>query len=796
MTSEWKHWLNWEESYSLTKFKYLAYIGVVALSALPITGHFFDSFASDFLKGFSGLILSLLIMVFGISITRLQIGYARQLHRQKEQSEQFMQRAGVGVTMVNTNHEIVYANPQILNLFGEVVGRKCHEAFRWELKPCAWCKLDKVINEKTRVQTETRKITREGEERWFYITSTPILDRHEKVMGMLNISTDINEKKLLEFELAKKQAALEASERKYKNFMENAADAIMITDPAGCLIEASKQLYQLLGINEQESQDAKVLENMAYGADEVQKLSSNSQAMIKDGCPREFELRLQRKDGNVHDLEVRAIPILAEGEASWMQFIMRDITERKRQEFEKNLMLSISKAIKDAPNLQDLLDQALKGICAIMEVPIAAIFLKDPRQPQLQLAAQVGRSPEAIKHLARITINGSANNIASRTAILNKPIVVSDVRQLKLNHQMKQKIDLLGVSSLICMPMVMEDKLHGVIQIATRDTKFFDQEKINILTQMANELAVGIARQRLRDALEESNRQLLKKHKELENATMQLRQSEKMASIGQLAAGIAHEINNPMGFINANLSVLDEYRKDLQETFNSYETTLGNYASEDTAHKHEPDLAALKVRKEQVDIKGLFEDFAALIKESREGAERVKRIIINLKEFSHPDKGVIKLADLNAGLESTLNIVWNELKYKSELKKEYGEIPKVLCYPQELNQVFMNILVNAAQAITSKGEIKLKTWAENSHVFVQISDTGAGISAENLTKIFDPFFTTKDVGKGTGLGLSISYGIIKKHNGEIKVESEVGTGSSFTITLPVAGPELQKAAGK
>ena len=222
---------------------------------------------------------------------------------------------------------------------------------------------------------------------------------------------------------------------------------------------------------------------------------------------------------------------------------------------------------------------------------------------------------------------------------------------LKLDHQMKQKIDLLGVLPFIRMPMVMEDKLHGVIQIATRDTKFFDQEKINILTQMANELAVGIARQRLRDALEESNRQLLKKHKELENATMQLLQSEKMASIGQLAAGIAHEINNPMGFINANLSVLDEYRKDLQETFNSYETTLGNYASEDTAHKHEPDLAALKVRKEQVDIKGLFEDFAALIKESREGAERVKRIIINLKEFSHPDKGVIELADLNAGLE-------------------------------------------------------------------------------------------------------------------------------------------------
>jgi PAS domain S-box-containing protein len=792
---EWQRWIGWEESYSLTKAKYLAYFGVVALSALPIAGHFFEDFDNSLFRGFSNLALSGMILAFGIGITKLQIGYARQLHRQKEQSDRFMQQAGVGVTMLNQDHEIVFANPLMTDLYGEILGRKCHQVFRWQSDPCPDCKLQKAFKDKTQVQMEVKNVTRQGQERWFYTILTPIFDRRDQVIGVLQISTDITGKKELEFELAKKRVALEASEYKYRNFMANAADAIIVTDLAGRLIESSHQLYRMLEIeNEAEAQDLTLLENMAYGAEEKHKLALVSQAMIRDGSPKEFELRLQCRSGKIIDAEVRAIPILSDGELSWMQFIMRDVTERKRREFEKNLMLSVSKAIKDAPSLPELLEKSLEGICAIMDVPIAAIFLKDAGQPQLQLAAQIGRSPEATKRLARIAIDGSASarNIASRSAMLNRPIVVEDVRQLKMDSSMKQRVDLMGVSSLICMPMVMESKLQGVIQLATRDTKFFDQDKINILTQMADELAVGIARQRLRDELAESNSRLRQKHQELENATLQLLQSEKMASIGQLAAGIAHEINNPMGFINANLNVLDEYRGDLEEMFEA----LNQFCAEvDPGQLNPAQLGKyekLSSLKEQMDGSLLFNDFRSLIKESQEGAERVKKIILNLKDFSHPTKGEPESADINAGLDTTLNIVWNELKYKAEVKKEYGKLPKVVCYPQELNQVFMNILVNAAQAIPDKGEITLKTWADNGDIYVRISDTGAGIPQENLPKIFDPFFTTKEVGKGTGLGLSISYGIVKKHNGDITVESEAGRGSSFTVRLPIEGPEAGK----
>ncbi|GEM_PF-4529852 len=788
ITHDWQHWVRWEANYPLTKTKYLAYFGIIVLSSLPVMGHFFDTIGHDLFRGFSTIALSSLILIFGFLITRLQLDNSRKILRQKQESEQFLQRAGVGVTMINQNYEIVYANPLVFNLHGEVIGKKCYEVLRWETSPCPGCGLQKVFKDKCREQAEVKYFTRDGKENWFYVTSTPLFDKYEQVIGMLNISTDITEKKQLEFELAEKQAELETSEAEYRNFMENAADAIVITDLERRLVEASKQFYHLLEIPEgRELQGTNILESVVSGQEDTQKLLSISQAMVRDKSPGQFDLRLECQSGRAIDVEVRAIPIIYEGEVTWMQYIMRDITDRKQRDFEKNLMLSISNAIKDAPGLQELVEHAAQGISEIMQVPIAAIFLKDPDHPQLRLAAHVGLSPEAIRHLTKIAIDGSANDLASRSAILNRPLVISDVAQLKMNSQTRLRLERMGVSSIICMPMVMEEKLQGVIQITSRETDYFSQEKISILSQVANELAVGIARQRLRDALEQKNRELVKKHKELENATMQLLQSEKMASIGQLAAGVAHEINNPMGFINSNLNVLDDYRKDLKKIFHAYETLFSDISRINPKGPIGQQLEQIQEARDEMDFPHLFDDLDALIRESREGAERVKNIILNLKEFSHPSKGEPERADINSGLESTLNIVWNELKYKAEVKKEYGELPRIKCYPRELSQVFMNILINAAQAIENRGEIELRTWNENNHVCIRIQDTGCGMTQEQISKIFDPFYTTKEVGKGTGLGLSISYGIVKKHGGEIKVESEPGKGSAFTIMLPVDG---------
>jgi PAS domain S-box-containing protein len=247
----------------------------------------------------------------------------------------------------------------------------------------------------------------------------------------------------------------------------------------------------------------------------------------------------------------------------------------------------------------------------------------------------------------------------------------------------------------------------------------------------------------------------------------QLMQSEKLAGIGTLAAGVAHEINNPIGYINSNLNTMKRYL----EKVHAYLQGL--------AH---PNL------QQQAAIGEIMADFDDAIDESIEGTGRVKSIVVDLKSFSRVDRAEKEYANLNEGIESTLNVVWNELKYKCKVNKEFGKLPELFCMPNQLNQVFMNILVNAGHAITGdSGIIRINTCADEHNIHVSIRDNGCGIPEEHLKRIFEPFFTTKDVGKGTGLGLSLSHDIIKKHKGTLEVKSKVGEGTEFVITLPLDG---------
>ncbi len=265
----------------------------------------------------------------------------------------------------------------------------------------------------------------------------------------------------------------------------------------------------------------------------------------------------------------------------------------------------------------------------------------------------------------------------------------------------------------------------------------------------------------------------------------ELRQSQKMASIGQLAAGVAHEINNPTGFVSSNLRTLKDYQNDLDRL-------LGQYRTLKHALKNDEDQAAIQEMikhiedtEDEVDIGYILQDIGELIAESEEGTERIKKIVEDLKHFAHPGQDKVQDTDINKELESTLNVVNNELKYKAEVVTEFNPLPIIQANPQQLNQVFVNILVNAAQSIENMGEIRIKTRHVDGHVEIGISDTGCGIAKENISKIFEPFFTTKEVGKGTGLGMNIAYNIIKKHHGDIVIDSCVGKGTLFTISLPV-----------
>jgi signal transduction histidine kinase len=307
------------------------------------------------------------------------------------------------------------------------------------------------------------------------------------------------------------------------------------------------------------------------------------------------------------------------------------------------------------------------------------------------------------------------------------------------------------------------------------------REHMEQLEQRVNERTEALVQ--LNEALVELNHSLQREMNERKQLEAQLVHSEKMACIGQLAAGVAHEINNPIGYITANFTALQGYTERLFDLIGAFEAAQPELPAERRA--------ALQAQCEATDLPYLREDVPVLLRESNEGLERVRQIVQDLKDFSRIDSNQEwQMADLHRGLDSTLNIVASELRYKAEVVKNYGELPQVECLPSQLNQVFMNLLTNAAQAMgPERGTITVATGtrkgAKGDCVWVRVSDTGSGIRPEHLSKIFDPFFTTKPVGQGTGLGLALCHGIVRKHHGRIEVQSELGRGTTFTITLPV-----------
>lgn len=262
----------------------------------------------------------------------------------------------------------------------------------------------------------------------------------------------------------------------------------------------------------------------------------------------------------------------------------------------------------------------------------------------------------------------------------------------------------------------------------------------------------------------------------LKNAQQQIIQQEKMASIGQLAAGVAHEINNPMSFVITNVNLLKDYF-----------TAMSGYLTQVEKNVSEKADSVQKLRQD-LEIGYILEEIGPMLDETLTGTERVKKIVNELRTFSRLTVEM-EMTDINRGITSVIGILWNELKYKVEIKTDLGDLPAVQCNPGQINQVFMNIIMNGAQAIADTGEISIKTKAEGERIRITISDTGSGMTPEIMARIFEPFFTTKEPGKGTGLGLSVSYDIVMKHQGTIEVSSIPGTGTTFNITLPVLIPQ-------
>ena len=428
-------------------------------------------------------------------------------------------------------------------------------------------------------------------------------------------------------------------------------------------------------------------------------------------------------------------------------------------------------------NTAGIYQRILEHIVSGFDAKSGSLALYDSESDNLTIVAGIDLPTSVVGSKVKLGVGVLGWVVREGQAVLMNGDVSSDPR---FKTRIREGRSAAAATSAICWPLKIEDRIIGGICANRSDgmTPFstYELEQGTMLLNMVS-LALGniclhLEQNRQLAALQQANQQL-------EEAQNQLLQSEKMASIGQLAAGVAHEINNPIGYVYSNLGTLEKYVQDLMAMLGSYEQAEG--AIGDAVVKER-----LQAARQKLDIAFLKEDLRALMGESKDGITRVKNIVQNLKDFSHVDASdEWQYADLHAGLDSTLNIVNNEIKYKAEVLKEYGDIPEVECLPSQLNQVFMNLLVNAAHAIEERGLITVRTGQQGEEVWVEVADTGKGIEPKNMHKIFEPFFSTKPIGKGTGLGLSLSYGIIKKHHGRIEVQSVVGKGTTFRVWLPV-----------
>lgn len=284
--------------------------------------------------------------------------------------------------------------------------------------------------------------------------------------------------------------------------------------------------------------------------------------------------------------------------------------------------------------------------------------------------------------------------------------------------------------------------------------------------------------------LQEALAELQRSHETLKHTHEQMIQSEKMAAIGLLAAGVAHEINNPLGFITSNLGVLEKYVQTLSDNYQSHLKLCAALVAQDQGRIHEAHREAEEFQ-ETFDLDEIIDDLGPIVKETHEGCDRIKKIVQDLKSFSQADTGYRETIDLNVVIERVMGILWNEIKYKAELTKEYGQIPLIVVNPRQIEQAFFNVLMNASQSIVKRGRITVRTFLRGNDVVLEVEDTGKGMSKEAVARIFDPFFTTREPGEGPGLGLSISYEIIKRHQGSVSIDSVIDAGTKVTIILPV-----------
>lgn len=430
----------------------------------------------------------------------------------------------------------------------------------------------------------------------------------------------------------------------------------------------------------------------------------------------------------------------------------------------------------------DTYQRIIEHIVAGFEADSGSLALAADDRRSLRIVAGIDLPDDVIGKVVPV-----GEEILGYVAKTGKPLLLNGTLPEELLAQRGQsRRDRVGSS--ICWPLMGEDQVVGAVAInRSPDSASFTRSDLEEGSIVIEFISLMFQNATLQKKQEQQIETLESMNRRMKDVQMQLIQSEKLASIGQLAAGVAHEINNPLAYVNANLNSLKRYSDQLFNFVEGIESLREMLEGDPEVQQR---LAALG---QPLDLPFLKSDIMEIIDECRDGMRRVKQIVQELKTFSRMDDANVVEVDIHETLTGALKMVRHELKHKADIVEEYGELPLVECVPAQLGQVFLNLLVNAAQAIRYWGTITIRTGTEGpERVWVSVSDTGVGMSEEEQRRIFEPFYTTKPVGQGTGLGLAVSFNIVNRHGGEIHVESEKDKGTTFTVVLPVRYPKKLK----
>lgn len=481
---------------------------------------------------------------------------------------------------------------------------------------------------------------------------------------------------------------------------------------------------------------------------------------------------------------------------------MSDSTYQKAYEREKNARLTAEKLLdektREVQSSIDMIQHQFSDLMSQKKESDYLLAVARLTQNQKGIDSIVGEFVQATLDYLGVTVG--RYTFVKEKSLVHGPVMGTDIDIPKHSNDLYRELYSLNARKLIFTKDLNNDNLFesmtalkvnrvGFVpircfgKVATVCEFYFPEDvdfKSEILDQCeisAYQISSILEGNINKRKLESSYQEIKASHEKLKQAQSQLVQSEKMASLGQLAAGVAHEINNPIGFVMSNVGTLKDYSEVLAEYIEK--------SMEVVSQVEGPKAAAVKAIDDDQDLKFIVSDISEIMDDCADGLKRVKEIVANLKSFARSDDEEMAEIDINECIENTIKVVWNELKYKVTLHREFQQdLPKIKAHEGQIGQVIMNMLVNASHAIDERGDIHIYTLTTETGIQIQIQDSGKGMSQAVMSKIFDPFFTTKGVSEGTGLGLSISYGIIESHGGTIRVESKEGVGTTFKIELP------------